>query len=79
VQEKDKKNQSFTRPVIKLVNESTLKGYLARSAQYVNARERNGEVKTYPTIPPVDLVRDIMTQDNLPLPLLRGIVQAPIL
>jgi len=80
IQEKDKKNQSFTRPTIKLVNEPTLKGHLARSAQYVNVRKKkDGEKEYIPTFPPMDLVRDIMTQDNLPLPLLRGIVQAPIL
>jgi len=79
IQDKDKRNQAFTIPVIKPVNEASLRGYLARSAQYVNAREKNGEVKYSPTSPPLELVRDIMALDNLPLPMLRGIVQAPVM
>ncbi|OPX90290.1 MAG: hypothetical protein A4E53_01176 [Pelotomaculum sp. PtaB.Bin104] len=79
IQEKDRYHRTFTRPVIKLVNESSLRGYLARSAQYVKAREKNGETLYLPTVPPLELVRDIMSHDNLNLPLLRGIVEAPVM
>jgi hypothetical protein len=77
--DKDNEYQTYYRPIIELVNEATLRGYLARSAQYVNVREKKGGLVSIPTVPPMELVRDVMTQDNLPLPLLRGIVQAPIL
>ncbi|HAG10124.1 MAG TPA: hypothetical protein DCK76_01745 [Desulfotomaculum sp.] len=79
IQEKDKHCHSFTRPVLKSVNEASLRGYLARSARYVKAREKSGDVKYLPAIPPPELVRDIMSLDNLPLPLLRGITQVPIM
>ncbi len=77
--DKDKQGQSFTRPIIKLVNEAALRGYLASSAEYVRGIKKDGEVKYSPAFPPMDLVRNVMVQNNLPLPLLRGIVQVPIL
>ncbi|OAT82234.1 CHC2 zinc finger domain-containing protein [Desulfotomaculum copahuensis] len=79
IQEKDRFNQLFTRPVIKPVSEASLRGYLARSARFVKAREKNGEVVYSPAFPPLEVVRDIMALDDLPLPLLRGIVQAPVM
>lgn len=75
--DKDKQNQAFTQPIIKPVNEASLRGYLARSADFVKAREVNGETKYYPTSPSMETVRDILSLDDLPFPLLRGIVQAP--
>jgi len=79
IQEKDKYGQSYNRPVRKPVTEAALRGYLARSAQFFKAREKNGETDYLPSIPPLELVRDIMAQDDLPLPLLCRIVQAPVM
>ncbi|WP_066634459.1 phage NrS-1 polymerase family protein [Desulfolucanica intricata] len=78
VLDKNNKNQAYCRPIIECVDEPTLKGYLARSANYVNVREKKGELVTVPAFPPNELVRDIMAQEDLPFPLLKGIVQAPV-
>lgn len=79
VEEKGRNGQQYTRPIIKSINESALRGFLARSAEYVRAKKEGGETVFLPAIPPVELVRDIISQDDLPLPLLRGITQTPIL
>ena len=77
--EKNRQNQAVTRPVIKPLNESALRGYLARSADYVRMKKVGGDFQAFPDNPPLEVVRDIFTQDNLPLPLLRGITEAPIM
>lgn len=80
VQEKDRYNNVVTRPVIKLVGEASLRGYLARSANYVKTRSVNGEIKYLPTTPPLEVVRDVLSRDNWEgIPLLRGVVGAPVM
>jgi hypothetical protein len=77
--EKDNRGRVYNRPVIKLVNEPILRDHLARSANYVKVVEKKGELVSIPAIPPKELVQNVLVQDNLPLPLLRGITQAPIM
>lgn len=80
IQDKGSKGQSVRRPVIERLNEHALRGHLARSANFVNVREgRSGELIPRPAVPPMEVVRDIMGQPSVPFPLLKGIVQAPIL
>ena len=79
IQERDKYNQTTTRPNIKPLNESALRGHLARSAHYVKAVKKGGKVHQYlPTFPPLEVARDILSLGEWDgLPLLRGVVQAP--
>jgi hypothetical protein len=80
VQDKDCYNRVITRPVIKSISESSLRGYLARSAKYVKTRVANGKVRHIPTNPPIEVARDILVRDVWEgIPLLRGIVGAPIM
>ncbi len=77
--EKDNRGRIYNRPIIKLVNEPILRDHLGRSANYIKVVKKKGELESIPAIPPRELVQNVLVQDNLPLPLLRGITQAPIM
>lgn len=76
IREKDKLNRIIGRPVTRILSEAALRGYMARSAEYARISTND----TYsPCIPPLDVVRDILALTDWPFPLLRDIVQVPIM
>lgn len=74
-EDKDRNNIPVNRPILKTMSEASLRGRMARTAEFMKARKK----EYYPCSPPLDVVRDIIALDKWPFPLLQGIVQAPIL
>lgn len=64
-------------PAIETLSESALRGELARAADFVREVQRREGLRTIPTSPPLDVVRDVASLGVWPLPTLSGIVEAP--
>lgn len=76
IREKDKLNRTIERPVSRNLSEAALRGHMARTADYV----RTSPNDTFsPCSPPLDVVRDILALIDWPFPLLRDVVQVPIM
>lgn len=61
---------------IERLNEFSLRGILARAADFVRAGEK-GDAVSVP--PPLDVVRDLLTLGEWPFPGLAGLIEAPAL
>jgi 5S rRNA maturation endonuclease (ribonuclease M5) len=79
IREKDKLNRTIERPVIRNLGESALRGYMARSADYVRTSKSDTETVHNSCSPPIDVARDILALSDWPFPLLRDVVQVPIM
>ena len=79
IREKDKLNRTIERPVTRNLSESALRGYMARSADYVRVSKSDTVTVYNPCSPPLDVVRDILALADWPFPLLRDVVQVPIM
>ncbi|GAI90166.1 unnamed protein product, partial [marine sediment metagenome] len=64
-------------PIIELVNESALRGYMTRTANFIKVQKKKEETVVTAVPPPLDVARDILTlgQWSLP-PLQEGRIQA---
>ena len=62
-------------PILRTLDKRVFKGYLDRIANFQSI-DREG--KSYPTRPPGDVVEDMLTAKDLPLPSLHGLIHAPI-
>ena len=68
----DEKGSPFT----ETLNESALRGYLARSCNFVRVRAKGEKIATPP---PLDVVRDIDSLGDWQFPPLLGITEAPVI
>lgn len=63
-------------PVIQPLNESALRGRLARCANFIEERLNSDDI---PVDPPLDVVRDLNALGKWPFPALLGIIEAPVI
>ncbi len=54
-----------------------LRGEAARSAKWVRRAKENSFTYTKPALPPMPVVRDMLTQPDIPLPVLLGVIGVP--
>ena len=66
-------------PIIELVNESALRGYMTRTANFIKVQKKKGETEITAVPPPLDVARDILSLGQWSLPPLQGIIQAPVI
>lgn len=64
-------------PMIEEMSESTLRGRLDRSADYVRITKKKDETITKPVNPPMEVVKDILTLGEWKFPPLEGIIECP--
>lgn len=65
---------------IETINESALRGMLARAADFYARRKTKDDMYVDVTVhPPFDVVRDILTLGSWPFPALKGVVESPII
>jgi hypothetical protein len=68
------------RPIIEAFGESSLRGRLARAANFVKRHEAGEMVNYLAALPPVEVVNDILTHgEGWPFPRLTGIIETPAL
>jgi len=66
-------------PIIELVNESALRGYMTRTANFIKVQKKKEEAEITAVPPPLDVARDILSLGQWSLPPLQGIIQAPVI
>ncbi len=66
-----------SRPFIETLSESALRGYLARSCNFVRISAKDGDGVA--VTPPLDVVRDIASLNDCQFPPLIGITEAPVI
>lgn len=67
------------KPRIETVGENSLRGQLARAANFYAERERNGVVEFTAVHPPMEVVRDILALGAWTFPTLTSVVETPTL
>lgn len=60
------------------VGEARLRGHIDRVANWVHWKSVGKEMQEAPTQPPLYVVRDMLADPNMPLPLVEGITHAPV-
>lgn len=66
-------------PIIELVSESALRGYMTRAANFIKIKKGKEETEITAVPPPLDVARDILSLGQWSLPPLQGIIQAPVI
>lgn len=68
------------RPYTEVLNEAGLRGYLARSANFIRVTSKNnGDNEAINVSPPLDVVRDCLSLGEWQFPALLGITEAPVM
>ena len=65
-------------PIVKSLDFHRLRHHAARVADWIAHKKSGDEIVDYLTAPPVNVINDMLATPAPPLPILRGIAQAPI-